>query len=172
MSTPEYASAADVAALAKGLTDLQAALEDLREAQTPRQRKDAADDVNDARGDLDAVAARLGITKEALTSAAAEAKKAKHKEELRPILVELLEEINNPDSDDGDPDDAGDGGDPPPAPKPPKAKPAPKPKAKAAPDPADGGKPDPADKPDDAPPPDAGPVVDHWSDRSVGSLLK
>jgi SMC interacting uncharacterized protein involved in chromosome segregation len=85
-------TAAEAADLRHALEEIQQAQDELREASTARERAEAQENVSDAREDLDALASRLGISRSALNESIAAAKKAEQKEELRPIIAELLEE--------------------------------------------------------------------------------
>lgn len=137
-------TATQFAALTEGLDELRTAVGELRDARTPDERREAQDDVADARRDLDALAARVGIPRAQLDKAIADAKRAERKEELRPILAELLDELIPAGNDDGGkpkPDDKGDGGKP---------------------------KPVKPDTPPDTPPAGGG----HWSERPLRELIR
>lgn len=146
----ETVSAADVAKLRTELDELRQAYTDLREASTAKEKEAAREDVKDARADLDALASRLGISRDALETATAEARKAERRAELSPIVDELIEEklskLAEEDDDDDKPDDD---------------------KVAAVKDdkPA---KPVKAEKPAA----DDGPVTTHWSDKRVTELLR
>lgn len=136
---------ADLADLYGGLDELRQRFDDLDEAQTEREKQGARADVADAKEDLETTAARLGVSKKTLEASIAAAKRAERKDELKPLLVELLDELK---ADADDPDDGGD-----PDPDPAAAKNG---KAKAA-----------ADPPIDTPP-----VKPHWSERNAGELVR
>lgn len=85
-------TAAEADDLRQSLEELRAANQALQEANTERERQSARDDIGEAREDLDALAGRLGISRSALDSSIAAAKRAERKDELRPIIAELLEE--------------------------------------------------------------------------------
>jgi transposase-like protein len=111
----------DVAALRRELNELRTAHDALAAAQTPAEKHEAREDVAEAKADLSATAKTLGISPNLLGKAVADARKAERKEELRPILAELLEELADEDeeAEKTEPENA-------PAPKAPKAeKPAP-----------------------------------------------
>ncbi len=145
---------ADLAELAGSLGELRQAFEDLRTATTAGERSSAREDVADVREDLDETAARLGISRATLDKSIKAAKDADRKEELRPILKELWDELRAADADDDSDDDD---------------KPAPKkrkPRARAASSSTD-------DDTDDAQPVvDTDPVREHWSERGVGGMLR
>lgn len=133
----------EVGELRQGLADLREAYEELREATTARDRDEATADIKDARADLDKIAAATGVSRKAIEHAMAEAKRAERKDELRPILAELLEEMK-PEEPEPKPDDDSTA-----PPKPPKEPPAP-----------------PVE-----PEPDTAPRGEHWSERRVSELL-
>lgn len=147
-------SADDLAALRRELAELQQGMRELREARTEPQRREARERVRDAEADLDQLARAAGVSRQALESAMAEAKRAERKEELRPIVLELLAEANEPpppgdgaDGGAGEDDDAG---------KPAARKPKPAPQRREA-----------------KPPPDEPPAPQsHWSDRRVSELMR
>jgi hypothetical protein len=125
----------------------------MRAATTPAARREAGEDVQDAKDDLDATARRLGVSREKLEESIAAARKAERKEELREPLRELLDELRAADeakNDDGD-------GEPPAKRKP----------AKRKPPAADAGGDDP-----DPPHVDDPPMREHWSERGVGAMLR
>lgn len=149
-------TAADLKPLADGLDALRQRFEDLDDADTPAQRREAQGDLDDAEEDLEAMAKRLGIPRKTLNESIAAARRAERKEELRPVLAELLEELkaagdpkppaggDDDDDDDADGDDTDDDADPP------KAKP----------------------KPRRQPEVDSQPPAEHWMERGIGSLLR
>lgn len=146
--------------ITEAFDELRQGLADLKDAATPAQRQEAQGDVADAQRDLAAAAQRLGISPEKLQEAATEARKAERKEELRPIISELMTEAKEAADQEAADQEAqrladeeanktkGDG------------------KTK------DDGK----TKKDGASVtelvPDTEPVTEHWSERGVGALLK
>lgn len=137
--------AEDYGALKRELADLRAAYEELRNARTPAEKEEAREDVAEAKQDLDALAKTLGISRDTLARATADAKKAERKEELRPILQELLDEM----AEDEEPEEEE-------APEPEPEKPA---KVKAEPK---------LPKPE----PDSDPSHPHWSERPISELIR
>lgn len=87
--------------LAGAVTELRDAFRGLEAARTPAERSDAQEDVQDAEESLEQTAKRLGVSADTLRASVKAAKEAERKEELRPILVELLEELTK-DDDAGD----------------------------------------------------------------------
>ena len=150
---------AELAELRQGLDDLADSIADLRKASTPAQKHAAKADVADAEDDLEATARRLGVSKEKLQESITAAKKAERRDELKPILEELLDELLEPDDDDAGDDDT-------PAKKPAAKKPA----AKKEPDDDDdaGG----AGDDDGKPAGDSGPLKPHWSEAPLGGILR
>jgi hypothetical protein len=133
---------ADLAALRSAFDGLADGLRELREASTASERREAQADVRDAREDLDELAGRLGISRKTLDASIAEARRAERKDELRPIIAELLAEAKTEEPE------------PEPKPKPKKAQPkAEEPKS-------------------DEPVPDLEPMRPHWSEQTVGNLLR
>ena len=133
----------DAAAVRRELADLRAAYQRLQEASTAREKEEAREDVAEAKEDLDEIARKAGVSRGAIEKAIADAKRAERKEELRPIMEELLSELVADDEDEE-----------------PAAEEEPEAKAKPA-----------VEKPK-APPPDSGPVVPHWSERGISELLR
>lgn len=135
-------TAADLQPLLSGLDELRQRFDDLDEAETPADRSAAAGEIADVKEDLAATAKRLGISPEALKQSISSARAAERKEEIKPILAELLEELKAavPDPPDGDVT--------------PPAKPKARPKPELVPDPDD-----------------SGPVVEHWMEKGIGTLL-
>lgn len=155
---------AELAELRAGLDDLADSIADLRKASTPAQKHAAKADVADAEDDLEATARRLGVSKEKLQESITAAKKAERRDELKPILEELLDELLEPD------DDAADDDDDTPAKKPAAKKPAKKPAAKK--EPADDDDAGGAGDDDDKPAGDSGPLKPHWSEAPLGGILR
>lgn len=149
-------TAADLRELRDALEDLRSSQQELRDASNANDKRSARRDVQDAREDLDELAQRLGISRATLDGSIAAAKNAERKDELRPIIVEILSELNDGAGDDDDPpadDDPADDDDPP-----------------ADDDPAaDDDPPAPKQR---KPKPDTEPVKPHWAERGVGELLK
>ena len=152
---------AELAELRQGLDDLADSIADLRKASTAGERKAARADVADAEDDLEATARRLGVSKEKLQESITAAKKAERRDELKPILEELLDELLEPDDDTGDDDDT---------PAPAKKKPAAKKPAAAKKEPADDDAGDAGD--DDGPLADSEPLKPHWSEAPLGGILR
>lgn len=143
-------TAAEMAAVTAGLDELRQAMDDLRSASSEREKREARDEIADAREDLDALAKQLGVSRERLDSSIAAAKNAERKEELRPIIAELLSEAEEARTAAAN--------EPEPGPEPPAAEPKPsKPPAATAPPP---------------PPGDSEPARSHWSEKPVGSLIR
>ena len=149
-------TAQEAAELRQGLRDLQQAVQELREARSEPERRHARRQIESAEADLDSLARQSGISRQSLERAMTEARRAEQKEELRPIIQELLQEER----------DRAESGEPP------GAKPA-----------AGEGAPAPPDDPgrrrqprrQQPPPPDEPPGVHdkpHWSQRSVSDWLK
>jgi transposase-like protein len=90
----------DLASLRSELADYKKALDELKAASTPAEKEEAREDVEDAEADLGAVARKLGISPSALRKATADAKRAEQKENLRPIIQELLDELVGDDDED------------------------------------------------------------------------
>lgn len=154
-------TAAELAAVTGALDEIRAGMEELRAASTPQERRDAKADVADAEQDLDALAKRLGIPRGKLDESIRAAKQAERKEELRPIIAEILAEAEAAKADPP-PDDTGDD---PPKDDPPKADPPKETDPPKADDP-------PKDPPKADPPKDTEPVKPHWSERAVGDLVR
>jgi hypothetical protein len=85
-------TAAELVAVTAAIDDLRVAFDDQREASTAQERTEAAGDVAEARQDLDKLARELGIPRVKLDASIKAAKDAERKEELRPIIAELLAE--------------------------------------------------------------------------------
>lgn len=137
--------------------ELRQSFAELREARTSAERREAKADVDDAEDAFERAARQLGISSDSLRKAAQAARKDERREELRPILAELLEEERErqreadeeakrkakgrPRKDDGksksakDDDDTGDG---------------------------DG----------DEPAGDSHPTAEHWGERRLSELLR
>lgn len=151
------ATAAELADLRTALDELREAEERRREADTVREREAAAGDAADARADLDAAAKSLGISREVLERAARDAKTATQREELKPILRDVLAELRDEEAAAESQRLADEQA----------AKDEKKPKSKAK-----------DDKSKDEPPVPDPPIVDdeptreHWSERTVGNLVK
>ncbi len=151
-AVPEGVTKQEFSELQTTVRELADALKAQSEAATTAEKKDATEDVRDARADLDKIAKDLGVSPAKLREAADKAKRDEEKERLRPLLVELLdEEMNaepphiNPDSDpepDPDPDIAD---------------------AETADELPPGTDPDPVE--------DSAPRQEHWSERPIGNLL-
>lgn len=158
-------TAADLRPLTEGLDALRQRFDDLDDADTPAERRRARADVEDAEEDLEAMAKRLGIPQKTLAASIAAARNAERKEELRPILQELLDEAKAAADAGADPPD-----------------PDPDPDADADADPdagdaGDTGGTGRADRPAPTrarrqPAPDSEPVREHWMERGIGTLLK
>ncbi len=149
---PPAVTADDIADLRQGLDDLAGAIGELRAAQTPAAKEEARDNIGDAEADLEDMARKLGVSRTRLDESIKAARQAERKEELLPIMRELLDDIQAAadDDDDDDPD------------------PEPKGKAKRKRTPA------PPNEPDPAPPApaDSEPAKPHWSESSVGGILR
>lgn len=74
------------------LDELRQGQADLRDAVSSREREDAHEQIREAKADLDTLAREMGIPRTSLDKAIAEAKRSERREELRPIIDELLEE--------------------------------------------------------------------------------
>jgi hypothetical protein len=157
-------TARELADLQSALDELRTATNELKDARTTEAKREARGDVADAEADLDKVAKSLGISREALERATKNARDAERKDELKPILRDLLKEIADEDAASGDGDGDGDEGKG-------KTKPKPKPKAKAKDDGGDDDSDD-GDGAGDPPPGDEGPKRGHWSERSIGDLVR
>ena len=142
---PEGVTRADFDQLKGAVADLAAALKAREEADTAADTQAAHEDVQEARADLDTLAKELGIPVGKLREAADEAKKQARKDELRPLLLELLdEEMADPTADEEQP---------------------------AEDEPAEEPTEDhPTEEP--APAEDSAPTQSHWSERSIGEILK
>lgn len=136
-------TAADLAPFTQGLEELRGAVQELREARTPEERREAREDAEDAEESLEKTARRLGVSRAKLEESIKAARAAERKEELRPIMVELLEELKG----DAEPE--------------PKPKPKPKPKAGAN-----------GRRETGEPPGDTAPVKEHWAEKSIGNLVR
>lgn len=159
MSDPEPQQQAtltgqEASELRSALAELQDAVQELREARTAGERSDARESVQEAKGDLDAVARQLGISRETLERAAREAQQSERKNELRPILRDLLAEIERERAEaaDGEEQDEEDAD---------AAAGKAKPRRKAKPQ-----------QEASAPAPDSAPATEHWSERSLGELVR
>lgn len=87
----------------QALTEVQQGMASLREARTEPQRQRARSDVREAEADLDVLARQAGISREALERSIGEAKRAEQKEELRPLVEELLAEARDRETTPPDP---------------------------------------------------------------------
>jgi|SRR6185437_410678 len=143
---PDHPTRQEFADLATAVGELRDALNEQRQADSPKEREEAAADVREAKADLKTLAKELGLDPKRLEEAAEAARRQQRKDELRPLLVELLDE------ELADPENEGDGGG--------KGEDDGKPKD---------GKAD--DDPGKEPPKDSEPKVDHWSDRPLSSLF-
>jgi len=115
---PQGVSREEFGALSTAVTELREALDELREARTAPERREAQEGVRDARADLATVARELGLDPKRLQAAAEEAKLKDERERLRPLLIELLDEELAIEPE-GEGKGEGDGkGDPKPEPKP------------------------------------------------------
>lgn len=140
---PEGVTRADFDQLKGAVADLAAALKAREEADTAADTQAAHEDVQDARADLDTLAKELGIPVGKLREAADEAKKQARKDELRPLLLELLdEEMADPTAESPAEDEPAE----------------------------DAAKDHPTEEP--APAEDSAPTQSHWSERSIGEILK
>lgn len=149
----EQVTAADLADLRAGMDELRTAFQDLREASTPADRREARDDVDDAEQDLAATAKRLGVSRKTLEDSIQKAKQAERRDELRPILAELLAEAKENDTTP-EPGEEKDGADDAAVPASTEsAKPARSPRPRVT-------------------EPDTEPVKPHWSESRVGDLVR
>lgn len=89
---PEGVSRQEFTDLTSAVGELRDALTELREASTPAEKEEAKAEVREAKADLKTLAKEMGIDPKRLESAAAEARKQQTKEELRPLIIELLDE--------------------------------------------------------------------------------
>lgn len=156
---PEPITKADLQALADGLDELRERFDDLDAARTPAERQEASQQVTEAKADLAATAAALGVSEETLRGAVKSARDAERKDELRGPLKELLQEIRDEEEaaarkaeEDAAAEAAANGT---------------KPKPKAAKPKSEPGAPDPAPVVEDTEP-----VKPHWGERSVSELLR
>lgn len=139
------ASPEDLADLRAGMDELRQALQDLKDASTPAERREAREDADEAEQDLAATAKRLGVSRKTLEDSIQAARRAERKDELRPILAELLAEAKEePPVEEGLKPEK--------EPVPPASvKPVAKPRVVA---------------------PDTEPVKPHWSESRVGDLVR
>ena len=141
-TVPEGVTRDEFNALTKAVTDLTQAHKELAEARTADEREDAKDEIAEATADLDALAKELGISPKALRGAAEKARRDERKEELRPILQELLAEELGDDEEEPPPDDEKPDDEEPPAPT------------------------------DENEEEDTAPVREHWSNRPLTDILR
>jgi DNA repair exonuclease SbcCD ATPase subunit len=140
-------TAADLAPLSEALNELREQYAELREAETPTEKREVREEIADTRDDLETLARRLGVPRKTLEESIGAAKRAERREELKPILAELLEEEREREqvaAEEGEP------------PKP-RRKPKPKPDEPAG---------------DEPPVADTEPVKPHWSEASIGELVR
>ena len=140
---PEGVTKQEFAELQGAVKDLADAFKAQQSATTAAEKKDAQEDVQEARADLDTLAKELGIPVGKLRDAAEEAKKQARKDELRPILLELLDEEMADPPAEGEPTEE---------------------------EPAAEGEEEPATE-EPAPVEDSAPTQAHWSERSLGEIL-
>lgn len=128
------------------MDELRQAFQDLKDASTPAERREAREDADEAEQDLAATAKRLGVSRKTLEDSIQAARRAERKDELRPILAELLAEAKEePAPVDEEPETKEE-------PEPPASvKPVAKPRVVA---------------------PDTEPVKPHWSESRVGDLVR
>ena len=156
---PEGITRGEFDELKTSVTELAGALKAQQEASTPVEKAEAKQEVKEAKADLDDLAKELGISPAKLKQAADDARRQERKEELRPLLVELLdEELEPKPEDEGEEKPGGK-----PAKKEPEAK-----KETPEPEPEPGPEPEAKEKE----PEDSAPGHEHWSERSVGELIK
>lgn len=151
-------SAADAAALRRDLDELREAYDELREATTAAERERAKASVSEEREDLDETARKLGISRASLDQSIAAAKRAERKQEIGPIVRELLDEIAD-EHEKAEAEEAEREAEAIAAGKP-KGTPKPKPKPAAA---ADGSS---------EPPDDSVPIVEHWTEKRISEVLR
>jgi multidrug efflux pump subunit AcrA (membrane-fusion protein) len=149
-------TANDLAKLTDRLDDLAAAQDELREASTAHERTEAREDVAEAKADLDALASTLGVSRKTLDASIAAAKREDDKAKLRPIIAEILAEekdktLADTDENDTTGTDVETDEDEVASTKAEKPKPKPKPREQ---------------------PQDTGPVAEHWSERSIGEMVR
>jgi len=89
---PEGVSRQEFTELADAVKGLGASLDELKAARSEPERREAREDVRDAKADLATVAKELGLDPKRLEQAAGEARRSDELERLRPLLVELLDE--------------------------------------------------------------------------------
>lgn len=141
---------------AEQMGELRGAVADLSKAKTPEEKQEARADVREAEADLKTLASKHGISESAMREAVDAAKKQERLSELRPLVAEIIAEIDSEDDDEEDGDDKTDDDDA---------------KGKGAKDDTtdddagEGKKPPPVEK-------DTEPVQPHWAERSVGELLR
>lgn len=134
----------ELAELREAIGDLSTAFQEFRDAQTAKEQAAAKEDIREAKADLDQIAKESGISRASIEKAVAEARRAERKEELRPILEELLAEAKEGDDDNKTNGDVKE----PKAVKPPATPPPPKPNE------------------------DEHPTHEHWSERKLSELLR
>lgn len=151
--------------LRTGLSELREAVQGLNTARTPDERRRAREDVYDAEEDLDATARRLGVSRAKLEESITAARKAERRDELRPILEELIAEREAAAAaadDDGDDDGKGKG----------KGKGDDKGKGSTTRRRSSSSSSDDGGAGETEPVVDTEPVVPHWSERGFGSLVR
>jgi len=145
-TVPEGVTRKEFSELRAAVGELADALRARDEADTAAETQAAQADVKEARADLDTLAKELGIPVGKLRDAAEEAKKQVRKEELRPILLELLDEELTPVEEEAPTDE----------------------------EPSADEETETEAEPAEEPPPveDSAPTQAHWSERSLGEILK
>ena len=148
-----------VAELKAELAEVKKALGELAAAKTTEAKAEAREDVDDAEQDLVAAAKRAGVSvgrmKEAIAAARKQAFVDEYNSDIRSIvndeMAKLLDEADEADKADADKVDGG-------------AANGDKPKAAVS------DQPPPAPKAEKAP--DSEPVVEHWSERPIGRMIR
>lgn len=148
MSEPEYVTKAD---LETALAEHRSALDDLRKATTTAAEGSARADVEDAEDDLETIAGKLGVPVEQMEKLLEDQEYGRMRRHFERYEADRAAELAAAAE----------------AEKAKKPKPNPKPKPEKD-DSAAADEPPPADDDDEDTPP-AG--SEHWSDRSIGSLL-
>ena len=141
-----------------GLAQLRAGLEEVRglvlefkTSRQPAERAEIRQELDEVEADVEALARKYGLPASTIRDSIAAAKRAERKDEMRDVVRELLEEMIDDDEADLELDDEAE-----------VAKPVEK-KDKT---------PRPAKIVEEVIDEDSEPDVPHWSDRSIGDLLK
>ena len=139
-----------LAQLRAGLEEVRGLVLELKTSRQPAERAEIRQELDEVEADVEKLAKKYGLPASTIRDSIAAAKRAERKDEMRDVVRELLEEMIDDDESELELDDDAE---------------VPKPVEKKDKKPR-------ASKVEEVIDEDSEPVVPHWSDRSIGDLLK